>query len=334
MKLIQYILLTTALMVVASHGGTVADNVVDAAGNPAVKFVRFQPIYTRTFSGQKTIMGYPVRANVDSSNNFAAVLVGGYYDTYFGNDSVPPLRILMPPNDTNTYSLQEVAQLAVNASMFNMTNIVVTHVVYVVGVTNLNAFVTNNDTRNIILQSKLNVGSKIEMSDADKWIQLYDSSGNPSIRLLGYYGEIDATTIIATSISGATITGTSVVGTSGTFGNLNVSQGGTLTLQNSNGETNIIILDNNGNVTGWWNPDQLQVNGDVVANGNFITTGNANIFEAHATGGFYGPANHLTGTFPVSTAPGITTNLQFTFGTTRTNTMYFTNGILMRVSQP
>jgi hypothetical protein len=37
---------------------------------------------------------------------------------------------------------------------------------------------------------------------------------------------------------------------------------------------------------------------------------------------------------PTATLPGVTTNLQFTFGTTRTNTLYFTNGILMRVSQP
>ena len=32
--------------------------------------------------------------------------------------------------------------------------------------------------------------------------------------------------------------------------------------------------------------------------------------------------------------PGLTTNMQFTFGTTRTNTLWFTNGLLMRVSQP
>lgn len=39
-------------------------------------------------------------------------------------------------------------------------------------------------------------------------------------------------------------------------------------------------------------------------------------------------------TFTVTNSPGISTNLQFTFGSTRTNTLYFTNGILMRVSQP
>lgn len=38
--------------------------------------------------------------------------------------------------------------------------------------------------------------------------------------------------------------------------------------------------------------------------------------------------------FPVARSPGITTNMQFTFSSQRTNTMYFTNGILMKVTQP
>lgn len=42
----------------------------------------------------------------------------------------------------------------------------------------------------------------------------------------------------------------------------------------------------------------------------------------------------VSGTISGQMAGGITTNLQFTFGTTRTNTLYFTNGILQRVSQP
>lgn len=45
-------------------------------------------------------------------------------------------------------------------------------------------------------------------------------------------------------------------------------------------------------------------------------------------------ANQLTGTMPVGVAPGITTNLQFKMSGYTTNTLYFTNGILMRVSAP
>ena len=45
-------------------------------------------------------------------------------------------------------------------------------------------------------------------------------------------------------------------------------------------------------------------------------------------------ASQMIGKFSVTNSPGITTNLQFTFSNTRTNTLYFTNGILMRVTQP
>jgi len=36
----------------------------------------------------------------------------------------------------------------------------------------------------------------------------------------------------------------------------------------------------------------------------------------------------------VAAVPGLTTNCQFTFGSTRTNTLCFTNGILLRITQP
>lgn len=46
------------------------------------------------------------------------------------------------------------------------------------------------------------------------------------------------------------------------------------------------------------------------------------------------PAINLTGTFPVNVAPGFSTNIQFKMAGYSTNTLFFTNGILMRVSQP
>lgn len=45
-------------------------------------------------------------------------------------------------------------------------------------------------------------------------------------------------------------------------------------------------------------------------------------------------SSNLTGTLPVARLPGITTNLQFRMSGYATNTLYFTNGILMRISQP
>lgn len=108
------------------HAATVTGNTITAVGDPTVAYVRFLPRSTPIAYGTNTVLGYPVRASVDTNNNFSAKLVGGFYDTYFGNETViPPLRILVPLNDTNTYTLNQVAQLAVNAGMFGMTNIVI-----------------------------------------------------------------------------------------------------------------------------------------------------------------------------------------------------------------
>ena len=52
------------------------------------------------------------------------------------------------------------------------------------------------------------------------------------------------------------------------------------------------------------------------------------------TATFSGNGAGLTNIPSTSIISGMTTNLQFTFMTTRTNTLYFTNGILMRVTQP
>ncbi len=76
-----------------------------------------------------------------------------------------------------------------------------------------------------------------------------------------------------------------------------------------------------------------------VESGSFVFSSTGQL----QAGGFAGDGGLLTGlsasqlnsgTVSVARLPGISTNLQFTFGTTRTNTLYFTNGILMRVSQP
>lgn len=111
-------------------------NLTDATGNPAVKFVRFQPRWLYKADGVKTALGVPIRANADASNNIAATIsIGGAYDVYFGNeDKLAPLRVLIPVNDTNTWTLNQVAQLAVNAAMFDMANIVITNIVISDGV--------------------------------------------------------------------------------------------------------------------------------------------------------------------------------------------------------
>ena len=51
-------------------------------------------------------------------------------------------------------------------------------------------------------------------------------------------------------------------------------------------------------------------------------------------GTIYGNGNGISNIPSTSITGGVTTNLQFTFNATRTNTLYFTNGILMKVTQP
>jgi len=51
-------------------------------------------------------------------------------------------------------------------------------------------------------------------------------------------------------------------------------------------------------------------------------------------GTIYGNGNGISNIPSTSITGGVTTNLQFTFNATRTNTLYFTNGILIKVTQP
>lgn len=120
---------------IVSRGSTVIGNLIDGGANPAsVTLVRFQPVQpSKTVAylavNTNTMVPYPAQAIPDMNNNFSVWLVGGFYDTYFGTDkTLPPLRILVPMNDTNTYNLNQVAQLAVNASMFGLGSVTITNV--------------------------------------------------------------------------------------------------------------------------------------------------------------------------------------------------------------
>jgi hypothetical protein len=85
--------------------------------------------------------------------------------------------------------------------------------------------------------------------------------------------------------------------------------------------------------------DQTMMGADYTA--QMVTGDDVNAMIAQFTGST-SITNNLATTDYVRTqmagqtnlAGNITTNLQFTFGTTRTNTLYFTNGVLKRVSQP
>jgi hypothetical protein len=73
-------------------------------------------------------------------------------------------------------------------------------------------------------------------------------------------------------------------------------------------------------------PNYIELRMSTVFNGSWMSFGGATVSNAVFDTTCTVPASIITG--------GITTNLQFTFNSSRTNTLYFTNGILMRVSQP
>lgn len=72
----------------------------------------------------------------------------------------------------------------------------------------------------------------------------------------------------------------------------------------------------------------FQVNGSGAVSATSISAG-----VVHGTT-VTGDGSGLTSLQAANIVGGVTTNLQFTFNNTRTNTLYFTNGILMEVSQP
>jgi len=147
MKKLIFFVVACALVVDATRGATVVGNTIDAAGNPTVDVVRFVPPHTYIAYGTNTVVCWPVRAVVDTNNNFSTFLVGGFYDVYFGgDDTLPPLRVLVPLNDTNVYNLNQVAQLAVNASMFGLGNVTITNFLPNGAITNNQSGVTLSGT--------------------------------------------------------------------------------------------------------------------------------------------------------------------------------------------
>ncbi|MEI8289570.1 MAG: hypothetical protein WCH99_08850 [Verrucomicrobiota bacterium] len=132
-KFITIVLLLAAafglLCGVVAQGATVTGNAVDSSGNVAVGYVQFKPktdrVQSVTINGTNyTVVGYPVRADVNPTNNlFSAFLVGGYYQAYFDGDKSPlkPQLILVPP-DSGSYTFNQCLDFATNLVVFYWTN--------------------------------------------------------------------------------------------------------------------------------------------------------------------------------------------------------------------
>jgi hypothetical protein len=74
--------------------------------------------------GTNTYLDYPRSARI-TNGLFSVWLAGGFYDADFVPYTLKPIRILVWPGDTNTYTFNQAATLAVNAAMFNGSNLTV-----------------------------------------------------------------------------------------------------------------------------------------------------------------------------------------------------------------
>jgi len=164
MRRIEIIFSAIALLVVAScvsQAATVTGNVITATGNPAVRSIRFVPPKQYQAFGRSTVICYAVPAYCDTNGDFSVTIQpGGFYNAMFGNDpDLPPLRVLIPVGDTNTYTLNQVAQLAVNASMFGLGNVTITNFIVEGGggngtATNLDGAATNQVNLQSLFQAQ------------------------------------------------------------------------------------------------------------------------------------------------------------------------------------
>lgn len=132
MKRLRFAVVALCLCVGAAggRGATVTGNMLDIFGNAAGTSVRFVPSGPLAI-GTNTYLDYPRSARI-TNGLFSVWLAGGFYDADFVPYTLKPIRVLVWPSDTNTYTFNHVATLAVNAAMFNGSNLTV------------NAYVTTN----------------------------------------------------------------------------------------------------------------------------------------------------------------------------------------------
>ena len=115
--------LLAALLLGASHAhaATVQGTLVDVTRRPLSPKITFLPQSTPLADGSSTVLDVPRTTQADTNGFFSLELYGGRYNVEFGPYS-KIVRILVPPNDTNTYAFNTVAQFATNVGTFSWTN--------------------------------------------------------------------------------------------------------------------------------------------------------------------------------------------------------------------
>ncbi len=154
-----------------------------SGGVPSTSTVQLKPLKTQITPGHSVILDSAHWATPDTNGNFAVPnLTGGFYDANFG-DPTDTFPVFVPIGDTNTYTIDQVANLAINASRFLGTNIGVLHVL---GGTNILS-VTSTDG----LTTTLNLSSLAGTVSISNALRLSDGSGNARLDLQPTYDALN-----------------------------------------------------------------------------------------------------------------------------------------------
>ena len=119
---------TFCLLFKAESATVYSTNLVDSLGVVSgVSQVNFIPVSrTPQQYGNQTVLPKPVAAFCDTNSGFAAnIIAGGVYSVSFypPNSYVTPVNVVVPSNDTNSYTLNQViAAYVANKNLFIYTN--------------------------------------------------------------------------------------------------------------------------------------------------------------------------------------------------------------------
>lgn len=121
---LAFVLLLIAL---TSEAATVVcTNLVDSRGtNYSANVAKFTPISKIPQQyGSNTVVPSVVTTTITDSSFSIGIVAGGVYwfETLPPNSYVMPVKVLIPSNDTNTYTLNQVIAFATNANVFLWTN--------------------------------------------------------------------------------------------------------------------------------------------------------------------------------------------------------------------
>lgn len=166
------LLLLGAASLQGAAAATVTGALTDVTLQPLSPRLYFTPKSTPQALGTNTVLDVVKTVTASTNGTFSLSLVGGLYDVGFGPFS-KTIRILVPPNDTNTYDFNTCAALATNLGTFSFTNVLQTAVAQ-----GTNVVLVTNATTGVVTIHATGTGAATDLT----FTNLYEAglNSNPS----------------------------------------------------------------------------------------------------------------------------------------------------------